>query len=167
MLAAAVNYPDKTDRRQAQLFKEKLSAPLMDRIDLKVSTGVFHGKDLFYGIKLEPSKEIRKRIKAAIAIQGERFRELTGSNQIDFNGQMRNDHVSKYCKLDEDTKQLMKLALEKSNLSVRGYYKTLKVSRTIADLEGARKIHIRHLQEALQYTLIIRSDPLGNLEIKN
>jgi magnesium chelatase family protein len=116
----------------------------------------------------ETSKKIIRKIMDAVFTQLNRFK-YTGKKPktTHSNGQMNQAQVDEYCSLGQKASELMMTAFEKLKLSGRGYYNVLRVARTIADLEGARKIHIRHLQEALQYTLIIRSDPLGNLEIKN
>jgi len=90
---------------------------------------------------------IKARITGARKTQLQRFK---GSG-IFFNGQMDNRAVQKYCKLDRESEELMKKAVEKLDLSARSCFKTIKVSRTIADLKGREQIQCDHVQEALQY----------------
>jgi magnesium chelatase family protein len=97
----------------------------------------------------ESSADIKKRVVRARDLQLQRFRGL--KKKIFANGQMKNYEIKKFCLLDEEGSQLLKLAVERFDLSARGYFKVLKVARTIADLEGVEKIASQHVQEALQY----------------
>ena len=93
------------------------------------------------------SVEIRNNVIKARGVQEKRF----GDDGIYTNSQMHNKHVKKYCKLDGETERILRLAVEKFDLSARAYFRLIKVARTIADLEGAENIAIKHMAEALQY----------------
>jgi len=107
----------------------------------KVSTGELISDDEF-----ESSDQIRKRVINATLIQKERFKDLP----INFNSQMKNNEVENFCHLGDEQKKTMSLLIDKYRLSARGYYRTLKVARTIADLEGEDSINDNHLFEALR-----------------
>ncbi len=108
--------------------------------------------------KGESSVDIRKRVTAAREIQTERFKE---SEKVHYNAQMSTKFLRKYCKLDDASMQLLKTAMERLNLSARAYDRILKVSRTIADLEGVASINGSHLSEAIQYRSMDREGWLG------
>ncbi|RLD26305.1 MAG: hypothetical protein DRI75_11990 [Bacteroidetes bacterium] len=106
----------------------------------------------------ETSIEIRKRVTAARDIQTKRFKD---SKSVHYNAQMNTKQISKYCKLDEASKILLKTAMERLNLSARVYDHILKVSRTIADIEGVESINGSHISEAIQYRSLDREGWLG------
>jgi magnesium chelatase family protein len=149
MLIAAMNPPGNNNKKELNRFNEKITKPFLDRIDLTAKTIQVRTEDIIVKttLKSEKSKTIRARVKEAREIQLQRFKCL----EIFFNGQMDNRTVMKYCKIDRGCEELMKTAVEKLDISARGYFKTLKVSRTIADVEGCDYIQQTHLQEALQY----------------
>ena len=91
----------------------------------------------------------QQRVVRARDLQMHRFRSL--KKKIFANGQMRNAEIKKFCPLDENGDQLLRLAVDRFDLSARGYFNILKVARTIADLQGEEKIAAHHVQEALQY----------------
>ena len=131
-------------------YRKRLSGPLLDRIDLHVFVPRLLKDDLTGDINCESSVDIRKRIKKARKIQRKR---LSGS-KISCNAHMNTKHVSKYCKLKKDAKKLLELALERLGISGRGYFRILKVARTIADLDQSEEIETNHISEAIQYRII-------------
>jgi magnesium chelatase family protein len=139
---------------EVQKYRGKISGPLLDRIDLHVEvpslkleeiTGMPHGN--------ETSAHIKERVVHARLIQKKRF-EGTGLLE---NGQMGVKQIHKFCVLNEEGKNLLKNAIKKLGLSARAYDRILKVSRTIADLEGVEKIKPAHLAEAISYRFLDRS----------
>ncbi|MGI1691375.1 YifB family Mg chelatase-like AAA ATPase [Thermoanaerobacter uzonensis] len=132
-------------------YQNKISGPLLDRIDLHVEVKPLK-KDKYFEEETpsESSKKIRERVIKAREMQLKRYKG-TG---IYFNSQLKGNMLKKYCKLDEDTKKFLNEAFEKFYLSARGYNKILKVARTIADLEGAENIKFEHVAEALQYRIV-------------
>lgn len=126
---------------------DKLSQPLLDRIDLCVQMETM-GFEEMYGIqKNESSAAIRKRVQQCHIIQKERF---VKENFV-YNSEIPSSKMDEYCRLGERAKSFMKEEYERRNLTARTYHKILKVARTIADLEQAELIEIRHLREALRY----------------
>jgi magnesium chelatase family protein len=108
--------------------------------------------------KGETSVDIRKRVTKARELQTKRFEE---SETVHYNAQMNTKQIRKHCVLDEGSKQLLKTAMERLNLSARAYDRILKVSRTIADLEGVAAIDGSHISEAIQYRSLDREGWLG------
>ena len=97
----------------------------------------------------ESSENVRKRVLKAYEIQRERFKD----SNTDFNGRMTNSEVERFClnMLSQEAKNLLKNAVERFKLSGRGYFRTLKVARTIADLDGSNTIEADHVAQALQF----------------
>ena len=95
----------------------------------------------------ESSEEIKKRINKARKIQQERF----AGTKVHTNSKMTSKMINEYCKLDEESENLMRVAFEKYKISARGYTRILKVARTIADLDEGKDIKINHITEALAY----------------
>ncbi len=143
---------------EMQRYMGKISGPLLDRIDIHIEVTPVPFEKLSEERKGESSVEIRKRVTAARQLQTERFREL---ENVHYNAQMSVKHISKFCQLDEGSKQLLKTAMERLNLSARAYDRILKVSRTIADLEGSEDIRGAHISEAIQYRSLDREGWLG------
>ncbi|MCX6557486.1 MAG: YifB family Mg chelatase-like AAA ATPase [Candidatus Aminicenantes bacterium] len=127
----------------------KLSKPLLDRIDLQLELKKVKLEEITSTVAAESSGAIRKRVLAARDIQLCRFQPL--KRKLFANGQMKNQEIKKFCPLDGEGNRLLQMAVEKFDLSARGYFKVLKVARTIADLEKAETVAPRHIQEALQY----------------
>lgn len=161
MLVAAMNpcncgyYPDrnKCNCREADIrrYLGRISKPLLDRIDICIESPLICYDDLTKRKeKNEPSAQIRERVMAAVSRQQERFRG-TG---ILYNSEIPSKDMETYCHLGEKQKKYMKEMYQKLELSVRGYYKILKVARTIADLDGTEEIEIRHLNEAVCYRIL-------------
>ncbi len=98
--------------------------------------------------KLRSSVDIRQRVTAARELQSQRFASL---ENIHYNAQMNTKHIREFCALDAASKELLKTAMERLNLSARAYDRILKVSRTIADLEASPNVMASHIAEAIQY----------------
>lgn len=136
-----------------QKYLNKISGPLLDRIDLHVEVTPVPFRELSKIRKAEKSSEVRKRVIAARRIQEERFKDKEG---VYANAQMSSKMLREHCIIDEQGQELLKMAMEKLGLSARAYDRILKVSRTIADLEGSQDINNEHLSEAIQYRSLDR-----------
>ncbi|MGN9164058.1 YifB family Mg chelatase-like AAA ATPase [Tissierellaceae bacterium HCP3S3_D8] len=134
-------------QRDIDRYLNKISFPLLDRIDIHLEVLPVKYGDLKDENKSESSHEIRERVKKARDIQLNRYR---GKN-IYNNSQLPNKEITRYCKLSSSSEKIMKLAFNKQKFSARTYNKILKVSRTIADLDGEKDIADRHILEALRY----------------
>jgi magnesium chelatase family protein len=143
---------------EMQRYLSKISGPLLDRIDIHIEVTPVPFEKLSDERKGETSNEIRKRVTASRDIQTKRFRE---SDKVHYNAQMNTKHIRKHCKLDDASMQLLKTAMERLNLSARAYDRILKVSRTIADIEGVVAINGAHISEAIQYRSLDREGWLG------
>lgn len=128
-------------------YKKRLSGPLLDRIDLHIDVPPVEVHELSGEYVSEDSETIRARVKQARDIQKRRFSE----EEYLFNSEIPSSDVKKYCLLEDGALKLLKEAIEKLGLSARMYFKTIKVARTIADLEGSENIKSSHVAEALQY----------------
>ncbi|MDP4092160.1 MAG: YifB family Mg chelatase-like AAA ATPase [Bacillota bacterium] len=138
--------------KQVQQYLGRLSGPLLDRIDIHIEVASVKYKDLESTKDEEKSSEIRERVNRARKIQLERYKGL----RIYSNSQLQPSMMNKYCRLDEDCRQLLKNAFEKLGLSARAHNRILKVSRTIADIEQSEDIKQRHIAEAIQYRSLDR-----------
>jgi magnesium chelatase family protein len=138
---------------QVQRYLSKVSGPLMDRIDLHVEVTPVSYEQLRDKTPGESSSCVRERVIAALDRQNERFEDHRG---IHANAQMSTKLVARYCRLDTDGNQLLKMAIKRFGLSARAYNRILKVSRTIADLAGAPDITAEHISEAVQYRTLDR-----------
>ncbi|MEJ5339776.1 MAG: YifB family Mg chelatase-like AAA ATPase [Aquificaceae bacterium] len=138
---------------QLKAYQSRISGPIIDRIDLKVWINPVEREDLLKMSSEESSAQIRERVIKAIEIQRERFKD----SKTKYNSRMTNQEVKKHCIMTQEAQSLLKGAVERLNLTGRGYMKTLKVARTIADLEGEEKIASHHLAEALQFRMKERS----------
>ena len=137
-------------------YRSKISGPLLDRIDIHVEVPAVPYKDLRKEGDAESSEDIRNRATAARTIQSERF----ARTKIHANAQMSSRHVKKYCKIDDDSAALLESAIDKLGLSARAYNRILKISRTIADLEGVSDIQSYHIAESIQYRTLDRGKSL-------
>lgn len=134
--------------RDIEKYKRRISGPILDRIDLHVNVPAVEASKIIGSVeKGESSFVIRERVMKARNIQNERF----GKIGIFCNSQMKNKQVREFCRLDSGGVRILKLSMEKFDLSARAYFRVLKVARTIADLEGSVDIQSVHLAEALQY----------------
>ncbi len=138
---------------QVQRYLAKVSGPLLDRIDLHVEVTPVPFDDLNRDRPAEPSEKVRERVVAARQRQAERF-EGTPAH---CNAQMPARDVRRYCKPDDAGLALLKAAIERLGLSARAHDRVLKVSRTIADLDGASGVGAQHVAEAVQYRSLDRS----------
>ncbi|SDX77677.1 magnesium chelatase family protein [Lutibacter oricola] len=143
---------------EMQRYLSKISGPLLDRIDIHIEVNPVPFEKLSEKTEAEPSKNIRERVTKAREIQTKRFSELKNTH---YNAQMSVKQIKKFCELNEDSKTLLKNAMERLNLSARAYDRILKVSRTIADLEGVNEISTNHIAEAIQYRSLDREGWLG------
>lgn len=133
---------------QINRYRAKLSGPLLDRIDIQIDVPRLTTDELLNtNTEAESSVDIRKRVINARKIQKERYKEAG----ILTNSQLTADMVKKYCKIDESSKEVLKLAVTKYQLSGRRYDRVLKLSRTIADLDNSEIITTKHITQALQY----------------
>ena len=138
---------------QVQAYRRRLSGPLLDRIDLHVEVPRLQYEQIKERKSGENSEQIRIRVARAREIQAKRFAKLPYL----VNAQMGSAQVRQFCRLDEESEQLLKNAFTRLHLSARAYDRVLKVARTIADLEESETIRINHLAEALQYRSLDRS----------
>ncbi len=125
----------------------KISGPLLDRIDIQVEATPVKYQKLNSEEQIESSEDIKKRVNMARRIQQERYKK----SKIYSNSQLTPKLIEKYCKLDEDGKNILQSAFERLGLSARAYGRILKVARTIADLSGSSNIEKNHIVEAIQY----------------
>ncbi|MBC8279497.1 MAG: YifB family Mg chelatase-like AAA ATPase [Chloroflexi bacterium] len=128
-------------------YQKKISGPLLDRVDVFVEVPPVEYDKLVEDQQAEDSSRPRLRVEEAREIQSTRFKDFG----FFCNSEMGPSEVWKFCQLDEGAKGLLQTATQRLNLSARAFHRILKVSRTIADLEGAEGINIAHLAEALQY----------------
>src|SRR6056297_1355802 len=151
------NHPDKEcvcTPGNIQRYLNKISGPLLDRIDIHIEVVPVSYDELAETKPAESSEEIRKRVIKAREKQSERF---NSHQQIYSNAQMSSKMIRTYCEIDTAGKTLLKKAMEKLGLSARAYDRILKVARTVADLEGTENIQSYHLAEAIQYRSLDRS----------
>ncbi len=138
---------------QIQNYVGKLSGPLLDRIDIHIEVPSVKYSELSGPSTGENSDTIRERVAKARRIQTERFK---GIKKVFCNAHMETKLIRKFCVLDEQGESLLKMAITKMGLSARAYDRILKLSRTIADLEGAADIAPHHVSEAVQYRSLDR-----------
>ena len=152
------NHPDKEctcKPGMVQQYLNRISGPLMDRIDLHVEVVPVAYKDLSSKSSGESSAAVRERVIMARKIQEERYAKYP---TIHANAQMNTQLIQKYCDLDEDCRTILKNAMNRLGLSARAYDRILKVSRTIADLDGSENIQTGHLAEAINYRSLDRDN---------
>jgi magnesium chelatase family protein len=136
-----------------QKYLNKISGPLLDRIDLHVEVTPVPFNELSQAEKTETSEIIRERVMKARAIQSKRYKQLDG---IYANAQMTSKMLKEVCEISSEGRQLLKTAMDRLNLSARAYDRILKVSRTIADLDNSEKIENHHLAEAIHFRSLDR-----------
>ena len=137
---------------QIHRYRQRVSGPLLDRIDIHVEVPAVPYKDLSDKYCGETSGEIRSRLQNARQLQNNRFRK----DNIYSNAKMRSSHIRKYCGLTADAQKIIESAMHKLGLSARAYTRILKVGRTIADLAAAEQINAEHISEAIQYRTLDR-----------
>lgn len=138
--------------QQIKKYLNKISGPLLDRIDLHIEVEGVKYKKLESSKKEESSKEIRNRVNLARKIQLERYK----TDNIYSNSELTPKLMEKYCKIDAKGKEILEKAFENLKLSARAYTRILKVSRTIADLENSKNIQAKHIIETIQYRSLDR-----------
>lgn len=132
-----------------QKYQKKLSGPFLDRIDLYIDVSPVKVESLQNAHQAESSETIAQRVQAARDIQTKRFEH----HKIHSNAEMTPDDIATFCKLPENAKALLAQAVKQFGLSARSYHRMIKVSRTIADLDGKENIELSHVAEALQYRM--------------
>ena len=155
------NHPDREctcPPGTVQKYLNKISGPLLDRIDLHVEVTPVAFSELSAIKPQENSSSIRERVMTAREMQGERYKDNPG---IYCNAQMSSKMLKEICVISQVGANLLKAAMEKLNLSARAYDRILKVSRTIADLAGSNDIKPEHLAEAIQYRSLDREGWAG------
>ncbi len=140
---------------QIQRYMNKISGPLLDRIDIQCEIQPVAFKDLAYLKPGEPSSAIRQRVIAARKIQEERYKDYNG---IHCNAQMTERMLHEFAQPDEKSLDMLRMAMEKLKLSARAYGRILKVARTIADLDGSPTVKLNHIAEAVGYRNLDRGD---------
>lgn len=140
---------------QIQRYMNKISGPLLDRIDIQTEITPVPFKDISRSAQGEGSDAIRERVVSARHIQEERFREHKG---VHCNAQMSERMIHQYAEPDEAGINMLRMAMERLNLSARAYNRILKVARTIADLEVSERVQPQHLAEAISYRSLDRGD---------
>ena len=138
---------------QIQNYRNKISGPLLDRIDLHVEVPTIRYQQLATIVPGDSSATIRARVIAARQIQLDRFKSL---RRIHSNAGMRSKEIQKFCPLCPDAQDVLKMAITELNFSARAYDRIIKVARTIADLANAEHIQSNHMQEAIQYRTLDR-----------
>lgn len=139
--------------QEMQRYMNKISGPLLDRIDIHVEVSPVPFDDLSDKRKGESSSEIRTRVVEARKIQTQRYKTAEG---IHYNAQIGPKQLDEFCLLDDVSKNLLKSAIEKLGLSARAYDRILRVGRTIADLDKSEVIQAHHIGEAIQYRSLDR-----------
>ncbi len=163
MLVAAMNPTPAATAKEIEMYSDyeiqknlsKISGPILDRIDIHIVVNPVKYSDLSTKQEGEKSEVIRERVTRAREIQLARFSSYEG---VYCNANMSTKLIKNYCKIDSACEDLLKTAMTKLGLSARAYDKILKVSRTIADLEGSENITTAHISEAIQYRSLDRSN---------
>ena len=138
--------------QQVERYRERISGPMLDRIDLHVEAPAVSFDELRGRESGEPSAAIRERVVAARNVQHARF----GPGKVRVNARMTTPQLRRHCALDSAAEGLLRMAMDNLNLSARAHDRVLKVARTIADLAGSESIAPEHLGEAIQYRTLDR-----------
>lgn len=138
-----------------QKYLNRISGPLLDRIDLHVEVTPVNFDELSSTVPSEGSRSIRLRVEKARKIQRERFNHREGMH---CNAQMSKSEFEANCQLDEPGMNMLKMAMNKLGLSARAYDRIIKVARTIADLDASGSIQSKHIAEAIQYRSLDRGN---------
>lgn len=137
---------------QIKKYINKISGPLLDRIDIQIEVQSVEYKKLNSKENIETSEQIRNRVNKARGIQLKRYEQYN----IFSNSELTPRLIEEHCELNKESKKILELAFEKLGLSARAYSRILKVARTIADLEDSKNIEVNHLAEAIQYRSLDR-----------
>ena len=146
------NDPNKSCRctpKEIKRYMGKISGPLLDRIDINVWVNPVPPEDLSKLSEGENSESIRERVIKAVEIQKKRFKDLN----INFNSEMTPSLIEKFVKLDSNAENSLNMYAKRYNLTARSYHRILKLSRTIADLEGSENVKLKHILEAINFKL--------------
>lgn len=138
-------------------YRNRVSGPLLDRIDLHVPVGRVPFRELTAREVPPESPGIRRRVQEARSLQGSRFRGRPG---VHCNGQMGPVEIRSFCSASPEVARLLQQALDRLRLSARAYHRILKVARTVADLDASAEIGTSHVAEAIQYRCMDRASPL-------
>lgn len=133
-------------------YLSRVSGPLLDRMDIHIEVPQVDFKKLSDDEKAESSAEIKKRVNEAKLIQNNRFKGTT----VTCNAKMTPEMTRKYCRLNEESKNMLERCFEALDLSARAYDKILRVARTIADLDKSETVELEHITEAVQYRSLDR-----------
>jgi magnesium chelatase family protein len=133
--------------QQIQRYRDRISGPLLDRIDIRLEVAALEFSHLQENGPCEDSAAIRRRVNRALDMQRQRF---IGS-PILRNGQMGNKEITRHCVIDDRSRKLLDTSMDKLGLSARAYHRILKIARTIADMEASPNIQLPHLAEAIGY----------------
>ena len=136
-------------------YLNRISGPMLDRIDLQIEVQPVEFDEMSSEVLAESSADIRKRVMRARDVQTARFADERG---VHCNAQMGSKQLRTYVRLDEASKGRLKDAMTRLNMSARAYDRILKVSRTIADLEGSTDVKVHHIQEAISYRNLDREN---------
>lgn len=128
-------------------YLNKISSPILDRIDIHIEIKPVKYEDLKDDTKSKSSAELKSEVVRARLIQEERYKD----EKISTNSELNTNQMKKYIKLSDEVEKIAKMAFNKYNFSVRSFNKIIKMSRTIADLEGSKEIESKHLLEAIRY----------------
>jgi len=139
--------------REVENYRNRISGPLLDRIDIHVEAPAVEFRELSSDERAEPSAAIRERVVAAREIQTQRF----SGGKTRANAGMSHTQLKTHCKLDTAGTEMLRLAMTELQLSARAYDRILKVSRTIADLAKSAAINLEHIAEAIQYRALDRN----------
>src|SRR3989475_11859829 len=139
--------------REIQTYLNRVSGPLLDRIDIHVGVPAVKFREITAERTGESSAQIRERVVAARRRQQERF---ASKRNLTCNARMGSKELKAFCALDEVTLELLKMAMNELKLSARAYDRILKVGRTIADLAGSQGLTADHISEAIQYRSLDR-----------
>jgi magnesium chelatase family protein len=156
-----LNHPDKAcscNEQAIQRYLNKISGPLLDRIDLHIEVVPVKYAEMASAREEEKSESVRARVIESRIRQSDRFKEM---DNVHCNAQMSAKHIRAYCKLDSACSALLKTAMEKLGLSARAHDRILKVSRTIADMEASADIRAEHIAEAIHYRSLDKANWCG------
>lgn len=134
-------------------YFSKIVGPILDRIDIEILVGRVPYNDLLGRSLAESSEVIRERVRRVREIQNMRF----GDSGTNYNSRMTNDEIKRYCRMDVETERIFELAIKRMSLSARSFFRILKVTRTIADLDDSEVIEKKHVLEALSYKNLQRN----------
>lgn len=146
---------------QRMSYLSRISGPILDRVDIHLFLRRIASDRLSAPVRMESSAAVAARVLKARAIQKERFApERASGNMIMTNAEMSNREIEKYCALDGDCKEMLAKLMDRMGLSLRAYFRIIKVARTIADLAGEKDILPRHIAEAAGYRFLDREKDL-------